>query len=224
MDFLLDLFRIDTVFFTVFDYPMSYIECIGTVFNLWCVVLATKNNVLTWPIGIGGILLFMALFYQIQLYSDFFEQGYFLVMSFWGWWMWGKKKTGDAGEVLQISNLTISQIQRWVLGIVLSVTVLWQVGSHIHLWVPALFSIPAQFPFLDAATTVLSVCAMVLMGQKKIECWWLWIVVDVLGIGIYYASGVPFVALLYAVFLVLAVSGLRSWEKETAAYVSAAKI
>jgi nicotinamide mononucleotide transporter len=77
---------ISTVFFTVLGYPMSYIEFFGTVFNIWCVYLTAKGKVLSWPIGMAGIVLYFFLFYQIRLYSDLLEQVYFFVMSIYGWW------------------------------------------------------------------------------------------------------------------------------------------
>jgi nicotinamide mononucleotide transporter len=80
---------------------MSYLEFVGTIFNLWCVWLAAKNKISTWPIGLVGIVLYIFLFYQIQLYSDLVEQLYFFVMTFYGWYLWlalGKKKALDKQE------------------------------------------------------------------------------------------------------------------------------
>jgi hypothetical protein len=64
------LLRVETVFVTVFGYPMSYLELAGTVFNLWSVWLVARKSILTWPVGIAGVILFAILFYQIQLYAD----------------------------------------------------------------------------------------------------------------------------------------------------------
>ena len=64
-----DPFSVDTVFFTVLDYPISYIEFVGTLLYLWSVWLISQRNMLTWPVGIISVLLYMALFYQIRLYS-----------------------------------------------------------------------------------------------------------------------------------------------------------
>jgi nicotinamide mononucleotide transporter len=66
-------FCVETVFVTLFGYPMSYLELTGTVFNLWSVWLVARKNILTWPVGVVGVILFAILFYQIQLYSDLVE-------------------------------------------------------------------------------------------------------------------------------------------------------
>jgi nicotinamide mononucleotide transporter len=52
------------------------------------------------------------------------------------------------------------------------------------------------------------------MAHKQVECWYLWIAVDVIGIGLYFAKGVVFVSLLYLVFLVLATRGLLTWRRD----------
>ena len=88
----MELLSIDNVLFTFWGYEMSYIEFFGTIFNLWCVWLVAKSNIMTWPIGIVGIVLFAFLFWQINLYSDFLEQIYFFFMSIYGWWMWSRVK------------------------------------------------------------------------------------------------------------------------------------
>ena len=85
---MLEWFSVNKIIFTFLNYPMSYIEFIGTIFYLWSVWLIARRNILTWPVGIISVLLYMALFYQIQLYSDTVEQVYYLIASAYGWWRW----------------------------------------------------------------------------------------------------------------------------------------
>ena len=65
MDQLINLFNVNTIFFTLFDYPMSYIEFFGTILNIAAVYLVAKNKIWTWPIGNLGAVLFLILFFQI---------------------------------------------------------------------------------------------------------------------------------------------------------------
>jgi nicotinamide mononucleotide transporter len=198
-------------------YPMSYLEFFGTIFNLWCVWLTARGKVSCWPIGMVGIILYVFLFYQIQLYSDLTEQIYFLLMSIYGWWMWThcslNKKTNEKKR-LEISHNIFRENLVSVLVIVLGSVAMGYFMSNIHLYLPKYFSIPASFPYLDALTTVMSFVATVLMARKKVECWYLWILVDIIGIGLYYAKGVKFIALEYLIFLVLATNGFLTWKKE----------
>ena len=59
----------------------------------------------------------------------------------------------------------------------------------------------------------MSFAAQFLMMRRRLESWVLWIIVDVIAIGLYWYKAVPFVALLYLIFLVNAVYGFVAWRK-----------
>lgn len=208
-------FSINNIFFTFHGYQMSYLEFVGTLLNLCSVWLVTKNNILTWPVGNIAVILFGILFYQIRLYSDLVEQVYFLITGFYGWWAWLyllRSGTGKKVDLPITFNPRSSNII--YMGIIVVGTMLMGYGmGHIHLYMPNLFPEKASFPYLDAFTTVMSFAANILMAHKKIECWYLWIVVDIIGIGLYFAKGVVFVSLLYLIFLILALKGLSNWRR-----------
>ncbi len=215
MDILINFFSIDNTFFTVLGYQMSYLEFFGTLLNILSVWLITRNNIWTWPIGIVAVIMFAVLFYQIQLYSDFVEQIYFLITGFYGWWLWvGLSRREQGGkEELKISYLTNNGYLWTILVIGIGTLAAGYFMQNIHIYFPRYFSIPAAFPYLDAFTTVMSFTAQLLIAYKKIESWYLWIFVDVIGIGLYYSRGVVFVSLLYLVFLVLATKGYFDWRR-----------
>ena len=85
--------------------------------------------------------------------------------------------------------------------------------ARVHTWLPAIFPEPADLPTLDATTTIMSFAAQFLMMRRRLESWVLWIVVDVIAIGLYWYKDVPFVALLYLIFLINAVYGFIAWRK-----------
>jgi len=217
MDFIINFFNIDNTFFTLWEYPMSYLEFFGTIFNIICVWLVSRNNIWNWPIGIIGVIFFASLFYQIQLYSDLIEQFYFLVTGFYGWWAWSyykkKNKSDDDKKEFKITRSSIKQNSLYVGIVIVGTLIMGYVMGNIHIYFPNVFLLPASFPYLDAFTTVLSFTATILMIFKKIESWPLWILVDIIGIGLYFAKGVVFVSLLYVIFLVLASKGLYNWIK-----------
>ncbi len=207
---MLEWFSVNKIFFTVLNYPMSYIEFIGTIFYLWSVWLIARRNILTWPVGIVSVLLYMALFYQIQLYSDTVEQVYYLIASAYGWWRWltPSQQTGQPIPV-RWSSGRVAAVWMAATAVISALTGLLM--SRIHLLAPTWFPQPASLPYLDALTTIMSFSAMWLMAQKRIESWVYWIIVDVIGIGLYYVKDVRFVALLYVMLLGMAINGLMSW-------------
>jgi len=204
----MEFFSVKTIAFTLRGYSLSWLELIGTFVNLWGVWLMTRNRVLTWPVGIVGVVLFLLLFWQIQLYADCLEQIYYVVTGFWGWYLWKKSGKPDKGLITR----NTPRQNAIVVGLVgvFSVLMGWA-NSHLHLWIPGWFAEAASFAYLDATTTVMSFAAQILMAWRRLECWFIWIAVDVIGIWLYWQKGVVFVAALYVVFLVLATNGLFSW-------------
>lgn len=214
------LFDINTTFFTFLNYPMSYLEFFGTIITAWSVYLSAKNKVLSWPIGLIGVVLYSFLFYQIHLYSDLFEQLYYFVTGFWGWWLWThpNEEQKDAHNELKVSFGSAKFNLFGTLSIVVLTFGLTYFMSHIHLFFPTLFPIAASYPFMDAFTTAMSFVANIYLAKRKIENWYLWIIVDVIAVFLYFQKGVIFLSLLYFAFLINAVKGLIDWSKTAKKY------
>ncbi len=210
---ILQFFDINNTFFTVLGYPISYLEFTGTVFNLVCVILAAKRKILNWPIGLIGVILFGVLFYQINLYADLIEQIFYFVTGIWGWYLWTRpqNKDDDKSARVTINSLKVNAI--WLAGIAVASVALTYALTRVHIWLPVIFAEPASLPTLDATTTVMSFAAQILMMQRKLESWYLWIIIDVIAVGLYWYKEVPFVALLYFLFLINAFYALVIWRK-----------
>ncbi len=215
--YITHLLDINTVIFTIADYPMSYIEFFGTIFVVWCVWLTAKAKVLSWPVGIIGVFLYIFLFYQIQLYSDMIEQVFFLITGFIGWYVWLHPKTSAEANKEDQLKITVSSLKQnliYAAIVIAGTAVLTFVVSNLDNWFPQYFPEPAAFPLLDAFTTVMSFMAQWLLVRKKIENWALWIIIDAIAIGLYWSKGVKFVSLEYVLFFFIASYGLVSWIKK----------
>lgn len=221
------LLDINTTFFTALDYQMSYVEFFGTIFTVWCVWLTAKAKVLSWPVGIIGTLLYIFLFYQISLYSDLFEQIYFLITGFIGWWFWLRpkaKESPDSSGKLKIGMNTPKVNMLYLLLVATGTALFAYVAIHLDVWFPEYFKEPASLPILDAFTTSMSFVAQWLLARKKVESWVLWILVDIIGIWLYWVKGVKFISLEYVLFLGIAIKGFIGWKKEFNSYNKNAKL
>lgn len=71
----------------------------------------------------------------------------------------------------------------------------------------------AALPWLDAMLAALSLVAQWWQARRHVAAWWLWIVVDVVYIGMYLFKSLHLTAALYLLFVGLAVIGLRAWSR-----------
>ena len=206
------LLSVNTILVNIGNYPLSYIECIGTILYFASVFLISIKNIITWPVGIISVILYGILFYQIQLYSDMMEQLYYLVISIIGWITWQKQKNKRNEVMTEWSK--IHGIIAALLVTAISTLLLSFCVSRFHIWMPSIFPEPASYPFLDALTTVMSFVAMYLTTIRKNESWIYWIIVDVIGIGLYWIKDVRFIAIQYVFLLGMAVYGLMFWIRK----------
>ena len=138
----MDLLSVDTIAFTVFGYPLSYIELIGTLLYLWSVWLIARRNMLTWPVGIISVILYMILFYQIRLYADAFEQIYYLGASVYGWWLWRTTLQTD-GNTNEAEQKVFYSSSRTIILVVIGTLILSGITglfiSNAHEIIPSIF-------------------------------------------------------------------------------------
>jgi nicotinamide mononucleotide transporter len=207
------ILSVRSVALTVLGYPLSWLELVGTLAYLWSVWLMAQRRMLTWPVGLVSVLLYLALFWQIRLYSDALEQVYYLGASVYGWYRWTRRTaTGQDELVIQVSPPSTLALQIALVAIGTMALGHWMERAHLIL--PLAFPEPAAYPYIDAGTTVASFVAMGLLTLKRLESWLWWIGIDVLGIWLYWVKDVRFVALLYVFLLGLAIRGLIEWQAE----------
>jgi nicotinamide mononucleotide transporter len=200
---------VETIMVSIGSYQLSYIEFVGTILYFASVWLIARKNMLTWPVGIVSVILYGVLFYQIQLYSDMLEQVYYLGVSIYGWAAWNHAKA-ETNQIRASFSRPVS-LSIWAVGTLAASVAVSFVVARFHLWLPRLFPVAASFPFLDALTTVMSFVAMFLMTRRRTESWVYWIVVDIIGIGLYWVKGVRFISMQYVVLLGMATYGLVHW-------------
>ena len=190
---------------------LSFFEVAGFVTSLAGVWLAARQNVLTWPVGLVGVLLSLVVFYRERLFADVVLQLFYVGTTAFGWyqWLYGSKQHSEL-KVAQTSANTI-----WLtllLGAVLS-----PVAGFLFAEFTA-----AAVPYLDSALAVFSVLATVLMGRKLIEHWFFWIVLDLIYTGLYFYKQLYLYSLLYFIFTLLAIMGYREWRLSLATKTAAA--
>ena len=229
------LFNINTIMYTfpiagwgVDTYAMSYLEFWVSLLNLGSVIAFRKNHISAYPLSIIACAGLAVMFYQINLYSDQLLNIYFIVISIFGW-IWWKKKKDDGSELFSIRYMNKASQLRMIVASVISIVLL---GTFIDPIFSSLATLVATIlgesythtnaalPYWDATTTVLSVFAMYLLTRRYVESWILWVIVNVISVGLYYYRGVLFLSLEYIIFLANAIYAWYLWHKESLSYSS----
>ena len=172
------------------------------VLNVW---LITRENIWSWPLGVLNAGFYVVVFARTGLYSDTGLQVVYLVLSLYGWWHWLRGGTGQQAVVVTRTP------RRTALLMVAIALVSWVTLATITRRMPG-----AALPWLDAALVSISLVAQYLMTRKFLENWLLWIAVDVVYIGLFINRQLPLTAILYAVFLVLAIIGYVQGHRSAA--------
>jgi nicotinamide mononucleotide transporter len=209
---MVDYLSIEHIALTIWDYDISYVELVGTIFGMLSVYYAAKPNIKTWPTAIINQFAFFVLFFQVQLYADMFLQVYFFLATCYGWYFWSRREVEE--HIFVLGN---RQRLSYALVLLLGTVSLGYLIQDIHHLFPAVFTLPAAYPFADAFTTVASITAMILMARKRIENWILWMAVDVVAVVVYYLKDIRLIALEFVIFFIICVFGLVRWQRQYAA-------
>jgi nicotinamide mononucleotide transporter len=202
-------FDINNIAFEIINHQISYVELIGTLFGLLSVYFASRVNIITWATGIINEVFLFLLFFQIQLYADMFLQVYFFVITIYGWYNWKQKPKRNS------ITMTKLKTKLWlIVTIIIGTFFSGFLFTNLHLYLPHYFKVQATYPFTDSFVMVLSVVATILLAQKKIETWYLWIIVDIVCVFLFFKKGIIFLAFEYLVFLGLATYGLLNWKQQ----------
>ncbi|TGN19759.1 nicotinamide riboside transporter PnuC [Leptospira idonii] len=210
MDSLLHFLSLEFTVVTVWEYPLSLLEILGTISGLFCVYYASVEKIITWPIGIFNSICFFFLFYQVQLYSDMLLQIYFFGSSIYGWIVWNRK----TGEYVRIHSLGVKKNLFLFTSILVFTYLLGEITFRLPVWFPVMFTEPPAFLYWDAFTTVASIYANFLLACRILESWFLWVLVDVVCIALYFLKNIPLVTIEYVIFLVIALYGCYAWYRE----------
>ncbi len=189
----------------VFLDKASMLEALSFVTGAVAVWLTVKENIWNFPIGLVNTAAYSVVFFQARLFGDATLQLVYFGLCLSGWYLWlygGVQKT-------RLSVTSAGRPELFTVGLTVAV-------STLVLW-KTLHFVGGSSSFWDALTTSGSLGAQWLLNRKRLQNWHLWILVDIVYVPLYVSRGLHLTAILYAIFLVLAVMGLRRWQGVRAA-------
>jgi nicotinamide mononucleotide transporter len=184
------------------NYSNLTFEATCVLLNFSCVYLATRQSIMQWPIGIAASMLIGILCLQQNLLASFFLQSVFFVAAqILGWFVWWRGNGPGERDNLHVSNLSFPHI----ISAIIFVPIIWYGAKTVTEYYGG------NLAGFDGAILVFSVIAQWFMNFKKLECWIMWIAVNVISIYVFSTSGLYLLAFQYMLFLGNAFYGLYQW-------------
>lgn len=189
----------------------KWLEPLAVVSGLITVWLSTRQRIAAWPVALVNAALYFIVFLRDGLYANMGLQVVFFALSCYGWYEW---KFGGAGRTeLPVTRTTRRLAPRLVVaGALMTVAFGFLLG-----WAAGHDATTATrdrvVTWVDAATTSTSLVAQWMLTRKLLENWLVWVVVDVVYIGLFIVTGLLPTAGLYLVFSGLATAGYLQWKR-----------
>ena len=199
-----------TIFEFLFDQYKTYstlditLEIVAVIFGFLSVWYSKQNKIWVFPTGMVSTLIFVYLLFKWELLGDMMINGYYFIMSIYGWYIWTRKV--DKTNVNQISTTTFKEKKISIvifIATLLFVFIIYQKFDKWTNWVA----------YIDTITTAIFFVAMWLMAKRKIENWIFWIIGDLISVPLYLYKGFTFTSFQYFGFTFIAIFGYLAWKK-----------
>ena len=165
------------------------------------VMLARVNNIGLYPAGIAATVLSIFILWSAGLYAECLLNGYYIIMSIYGWWYWVKKKEQPPLKIAYCNR------REWIT-VVLIVT-----GGFVFLSVILHYFTPSTVPLADAWISATAWAGMWLLAKRKIENWILLNISNLFAIPLLFYKQLPLYAALTIFLFIVAINGYIKWSR-----------
>ncbi len=181
--------------------PLDQVNLVLGIVGVWLMI---RRSLWAFPVGLAAVTVQGVLFWQTKFYADARLQGFYFGSLVYGWWHWVRHR-GNAPE-LPVTRLGWRARGKYALsGLV--VTLVWAEYQR--------RCTDAVMPYRDAFVATFGLVAQVLQVRKHLENWPVWVVVNLVTVVscLRVAPPLYFTAVLYAIFLIMALAGWREWRR-----------
>ena len=182
----------------------TLLEITAVIFGFISVWCSKQNNIWVFPTGMISTSIFVYLLLKWELLGDMMINGYYFIMSVYGWYIWTRKV--DKTHVTPISETTKKEKIISVVIFIATLIFVYIVYQTFDKWT-------SWVAYIDTITTAIFFVGMWLMAKRKIENWIFWIVGDIISIPLYFNKGLTFTSFQYLGFTFIAIAGYFAWKK-----------
>jgi len=182
------------------------LDLIGAVIGLVYIWQEYKASPWLWITGVIMPVVYMFVYLEAGLYADFGMQVYYTGAAVYGLlvWKFGRKKGQTADEDMPITRVRRSVLLPSLLFFLIAWAIVWLVlVSYTN----------STVPVADAFGNALSFVGLWWLARKYVEQWLIWVVVDAELALLYVYKGIPFTAVLYGIYVPMAVVGYLKWRR-----------
>jgi nicotinamide mononucleotide transporter len=188
----------------------SGIELTAAVLAVAYLLLAIRQLLSCWFAAFVSSCLYVWVFFTAHLYMESVLNVFYAAMAVYGFWQW---RRGRGGASPAVTRWPVVRHAAGLLGVVALSLV-----SYLFL---RRFT-PAAWPFVDSMVTWSSVVATFLVARKVYENWHWWLVIDSVSLFLSFTRHLYATMLLFALYLVLIVVGMREWRRSLPSFTYAA--
>ena len=180
------------------------LEAIAVIFGFLSVLYSKRENILVYPTGIISTAIFVYILWYWGLLGDMLINGYYFVMSIYGWYVWTRKVDPDHFTPVTVTS---PKEQLWSVFLFVAtmglVSLVYEFFDKWDGWVS----------YIDVVTTAVFFVGMWLMARKKLENWIYWIIGDLISVPLYLYKGLTLTSIQYFIFTIIAVYGYVAWRQ-----------
>lgn len=197
--------------FSFFGLPVYWSDFFGNILALATVWLALRRSLVAWPVQILGSVLLLIASLNVDLGGNAARQVVIIASASWGWATWRRSREREG----TINVRWASWPERMVLLGVMTLGT-FAFGALLKSTDASFYpGAPWWMVLADAWIFVGSILAMYSQARRYIEFWFVWLAVDLVGIPLAIYSELYFSGIVYAIFFVMVLIGIRDWSSRS---------
>lgn len=179
----------------------SWVEIIAAALAMAYLLLAIRQRIECWAAAFVSSCLYVWVLFTARLYMESLLSAFYAAMAVYGFWQW---RRGSEGTALAVSRWPLLRQAAGAWGVLALSVLSWYFLRRFT---------PAAWPFVDSMVTWSSVFATFLVARKVYENWHWWLVIDSVSLCLYFTRHLYLTTLLFALYLMLIVIGMRQWRR-----------
>lgn len=176
------------------------LQWVGVTFGVAEVLLARSNRIWLYPAGVISTVIAIYILFDAHLFAESVLNVYYLVMTLYGWWHWGKK-TGEPVVV------TFSTRRDWTIAVLITLAALAILYFVLDNYTPSTVAL------WDAWVSATAWAGMWLLARRKVENWIFLNISNAFAIPLLIKKQLPLYALLTIFLFAVAVQGYFAWRR-----------